>query len=611
MTEAHARRRREWRGSLLVLALAAGIVAVRQLASWDVWWHLAIGRAMLETGSLLPADTFSYSHAGAPFPHKDWLGDIVLFGSFELFGFAGVALLRAAVVGLLGLGLLFGPPKAQRDPITWLAITLLLVLSVQSRIIPRPLMATIGLFPLMLALIERARRRIPEGWRAFARAHVPILALQWFWLQLHRGGILGLVLLGGHIFALLLAMGVGRWPSVRSIAGPLPTWRHIVVSVGAFFTIAAAGMLHPSGWTLYASALSVTHDDIHRTRITEWQPLTIELAQTLHPIGMALLAVGGGVLIGRMAMAFVNREDRSPVHLWHLGVLALFVVQGVQSMRWLSYAYGAAAFALILVTSEWSHRSGTELRPRGLATILGFLGCGLLHLTSPSYFGLGEEDQRYPQSALAFAEEQGLSRDVHNAFVYGGYLTWFDEGRHRVLIDGRNDMLYPSAFYGRCVDGQRDPSVFEALQAEWPTDWVLAENVVTRESFAFLAQHPDWMPVYWSDPAVIYVRRDAYPQLAPLAFRHIHPVAVQASLAQALQRARQEPALLAEIFGEIERMHTASPDALRPNALLALALDATGRDAERDAVILHLLKVAPDSDAAQQLADMFDLSPPD
>lgn len=609
MSETRTTKRREWTGSVIVLVAAAAVVGIRQIASWDVWWHLAIGREMLATTSFLPTDSFSYSYEGAPFPHKDWLGDIVLFGAFEVFGFAGIALLRASVVALLALGLFVAPPNRERDAITWLAITLLLVLAVQSRIIPRPLMLTVGCFPLMLALIERARRRIPVGWQSFALAHLPILALQWFWLQLHRGGILGLVLLGGHIGALGLAAVMSRWPRLRAIAGPRPTLRHIGVSVGAFVIIAATGMIHPSGWTLYASALSVTHDDIHRTRITEWQPLTLELAQTIHPVGMALLALGGGLLIGRLGMAYVNRDDRSPVQVWHLGVLALFVFQGVQSMRWLSYAYGAAAVALVLITSDWAFRSGTEYRPRGLATILGFLGCGLLHLTSPSLFGLGEESERYPVGALAFAEANELPANVHNAFVYGGYLTWHDGGRHRVLIDGRNDMLYPSAFYGRCVDGQYDLEVFAGLQDEWGTDWVLAENVPTRESFAFLAQHPEWMPVYWSEPAVIYVRRAAHPELASHAFRHIHPVAVQASLAHALDRARTEPALLPEIFGEIERMRAASPDAVRPNALLALAYDATGQHDERDAAVRHLLRVAPDVEAVQQLASMFHLAP--
>ena len=98
-------RERKWLGGAVVVLLAAALVGFRHIASWDVWWHLAIGRESLRSGSTVPIDLWSYSFAGQPFVHKDLVGDIVLFGAYDALGFAGLALLPGLVVIVLSSAL--------------------------------------------------------------------------------------------------------------------------------------------------------------------------------------------------------------------------------------------------------------------------------------------------------------------------------------------------------------------------------------------------------------------------------------------------------------------------------------------------------------------------
>ena len=598
-------RERKWLAGAVVVLLAAALVGLRHIASWDVWWHLAIGRESLRSGGTVPVDLWSYSFAGQPFVHKDLVGDIVLFGAYDALGFAGLALLRGLVVIVLSSALWIATPRASRDAVTWLAATLLLVVAVQSRIIPRPLMFTVAAFPVMLALLERARRHLSDLPR-FVKAHLPILALQWLWLLLHRGGLLGLVLLLGHTLALALAFVLHTRPRWRGVAGPRPLPSVILASALLFGAAMLLGLLNPSGATLYTSAVAVSGDTIHRTGISEWAPLTWELARTVHPVASALIAMGLGLTIGRLGMALLDPQRPSPVHLWHLGVLVLFTVQGIASMRWLSYASGSAALVTALIGADWTLTRGTAFRPKGLMTILGFLGLGTLHLLNPSTVGLGEKPHRYPSGALAFADEAGLGADVHNAFVYGGYLLWHGDGERRVLIDGRNDMLYPSAFFARCAEAQRDPAVFRALQAEWPTDWVLAENTAGRESFTFLWHDPDWVPVYWSDPAIVWVRAAAHPALAAEAYRVLDPGHLVASLQAAIAVAPTRPDVAQRLEHELQRMLESAPESARPWTLAVLYFHARENEARRDEAFARLATLHPQHPMLPQLRAILD-----
>ena len=592
------------------VALWSGVVAVgllvgwRTLASWDVWWHLAIGRRAIETGSTVPLDTFSFSYLGEPFVHKDLFADILFYGAFDTLGFAGIALIRATAVVIAALGIYLATVDRRPSPAWWFAVTGVFVMAAQYRFIPRPLIFTIALFAVMLGLIERARGTIDQGSvRRFARAMLPAIVVQWAWLNLHRGGLLGLVLLAGHALALFLALLLHRVPAVSSVAGPKPTLPIALVGLAAFVVAVLVGLLNPSGFDLYSSGLAVTHDAIHRNFISEWQPLSWEVARAMHLPGMALLAVCWLWLVGRLVLAVWRRKSSPAADVWHLGVLFLFTVQGVSSMRWLSYAYAASAIIVVRLGAELTANRRTA--PKGLL-LLAFLAVFTgVHATNHHGLGLGEQPHRYPSGAFDFAAAHELGANVHNTFVYGGYTTWVHDGAFRTLIDGRNDMLFPSEFFLRCAHGEHDAEVFAGLQAEYPSDWVLASNTPGRESFLFLGTDPAWMPIYWSEPAIIYVERAQRPDLEHMAFRFVHPLDPIGSVYHAIEASAGDREQLNLIGDEISRLLEASPDSVRAMTLLVMFSHHTGDVAARDAALDRLHQVAPDHPAVIELERQF------
>lgn len=601
------RPQRSWFLAVVGIVAYAAVVSFRRVASWDVWWHLAIGREAMTTRTSVPVDTFSYSFAGAPYLHKDILADILFFVSFDQLGYAGIALIKAAAVLTAFIGIRIAMGRHGR-PLAWVVLAFVFAAAVQSRIIPRPLVFTVGFFPLMLGLIERARRRIdPRDWTGFFVAMLPAIFLQWVWLNLHRGGLIGLVLLAGLALSLVLQFVLHRMGPLAHVAGPRPGGGTLLVGFAVFVIAAAGGLLNPSGVALYQSGLAVTHDPIHRSFISEWQPLTPELALSVHPIATFLLAITWLALAVRLLSALFSGRNRRPlIDVWHAGVLALFTYQGIASMRWLSYASAAAVVTLGLIVAEAldEQEERQPLRQRAwavpLAVLLGVAGLHLLDAHSP---GLGPEPGRYPEGALAAADEMELEENVHNAFVYGGYTIWRSEGRRRVLIDGRNDMVYPSEFFLRCSRAQHDVALFAELWAETGGDWVLADNTPGRETFRFLSGHPDWMAVYWSEEAVIYVLRHERPDLADRALRFVRPAAPIESLGRALADAGQDPDRLSQIRQELLRMVGESREGIRANSLLALYYHHRGPSyrQQRDAVLAHLHAVYPDHPAVTEL----------
>src|SRR3954463_3102007 len=75
---------------LVVAVVAAGLTPV---ADGDIFWHLAAGRRMVETGPFLRPDPFSLSAAGRPWIDVHWLFQL---GTYAVHALGG---LRALVVG--------------------------------------------------------------------------------------------------------------------------------------------------------------------------------------------------------------------------------------------------------------------------------------------------------------------------------------------------------------------------------------------------------------------------------------------------------------------------------------------------------------------------------
>ncbi len=80
-----------------------------RLVDSDLWWHLAAGRALVETRTFLRTDIFSHTMRGVEWINFEWLGEVIFYfcakqGGVEAL-FALKLFLAGAVIVLMALGL--------------------------------------------------------------------------------------------------------------------------------------------------------------------------------------------------------------------------------------------------------------------------------------------------------------------------------------------------------------------------------------------------------------------------------------------------------------------------------------------------------------------------
>ena len=95
---------------LIVLLFAAGGLlflsfGYTEMAGSDLWWHLAAGRELAQTGSPWMVDDWSYTAHGDDWLNHEWLADIVYYQWADAFGQSSLVywkwLLIIATFGLL------------------------------------------------------------------------------------------------------------------------------------------------------------------------------------------------------------------------------------------------------------------------------------------------------------------------------------------------------------------------------------------------------------------------------------------------------------------------------------------------------------------------------
>ncbi len=547
------------RATLLVVGCA---VAAAALLTWaptrdpDLWWHLATGRAALATHSTLPVDPFSFSFAGAPWRYKDLVADALLWTLFARGGFGGLLLFRLGCAAVMALGFRLVTPKALPALV---ALGVVLVLPWADR----PMMISLALFPMVLALCERRR----FGW---------LVAVTWLGIVLHRAALLCYAIVAARAAHLAVARLCARWPRLSIVAGQPPSRRTLAFALAAAVAAPLVGLANPQGVAAFTTGLHVAASRMMRIYIAEFKVLG---PAALWSWSGACGTVAAVAIAARLVVA-VRRRERAPVDVWHLGLVVLFAGLGMRSLRFMPYLALASALPLALLVDEAVPRLQAPRAVTALA-VVALLGLAVVARRGAP-MSLGYDERVVPVAAVDFAQAHGLDGPVLDSFEFGGYLLYRGVP---VLVDGRLDTVYSAPFVATCIQAERKP----ALLARLPlgnVGWALGSNGDQRWTHLYLYRDPAWAEIFWSEAASVYVRRDRHPELVPLAFTTIDPAAPELAAANAVRS--RDPARIAAARDELRRMVLASPTSVRANRALAVYFHLLGRSSERDTVMRAL-----------------------
>ncbi len=565
------------------LAVVAAVAALALLVVYapsgdpDVWWHLRAGELALRHVPL-SGDPFSYSYAGAPWRYRDALADVLLYRGYAAFSFRWFLALKLLAVGAEVLALIWFCPREGWSASLIVGGAGLLLATVP--LVERPNLFTVACFPIFLVLLARARAR--------PNRIVAAVLLAWAWMWLHRGGVLAVPLLAA-LSVFTLAARVAP-TSLSAFFGPRPAWREAGSFAVATLATLALAFATPFGKEMLRSSFGVAGSAALRNSVSEWQRLSASalVARFWLPLVIAVVAIAFGVA-------------KRSIDGWHAVLVLAFGVAIFDSVRWVPYF--AAVSVLVLARALAPTLVRLSLRP--LPVLVWSLAVAALFHARTAPFTLGEDRARLPVAAASFLDKAGLDGDVANAFDHGGYLIWRAWPRVRVLVDGRNETVYPPDFLARAVVAEHDPAVFDEMRAADHASVVVAENTPSRISHAFLATHAGWSMVFWSDAATVFVRNDAHPELTALRYTILDPRSLDGSVAKAMSHAGENPSIAPQIIAELGRMLAIDPDAIRPLVALVIFHQLRGDIEARDAALKHVLAVAPDHPAVIELQRRF------
>jgi hypothetical protein len=508
----------------LVFLLAAAFASV-QVADYDTWWHLALGREAA-AGRLPATNLLSHTFPDYPAPDPEWLFDLLLFLSWKAGGAMGVELLMVlAVAGAFALA--FAAFHRRRGGLTawgWAAViplTMLLLTASRFRFLPRPQVASYLGIALLLWLWERKPRLLPL-WTALAGA---------LWANLHPGVVFGLLL--SLVFP-LAAMMEGRREQAR--AGLYAALAFLAGS------LANPGLLQP----YFNIIFNVRELVVSRVVAVE------ELASPVlarHPAFFLCALLAAAAIPWR-----ARRRD------WGFVMAAsAFLILSFSAMRFIPKFALVALPGLLLTACEvaprpplrpWVRRLSWGVPALLMAAAVLLLARDLVERRNYARPGWGVNRAVLPEKAADLVRDRDLPGRMYNDFASGGYLAWRLYPRQLIFQDSRI-YPYPSSFFTRLHHAMRREA-WPALMDETGVDYavVLRRPYGAQVDEGILFASMGWPMVHLDGISYVFVRpgSGAEARTADLAFAAI---GARAGPDELFRAGRERPGLMREELARI------------------------------------------------------------
>ena len=511
-----------------ILLIALFVMATREIADPDFWWHLRTGQFILETGTIPHGDIFSYTNAGRPWVTHEWLSQVFIYTLYGIGSYPALILTFSAIVAL-SFALVFfrckGKPYVAAFAVLLAAFATAPTWGVRPQIISL-LLTSVFLFVLerhrdLMATCHAERSEASPLVKKILRSAqndkglwvlIPLMIL---WVNLHSGYALGLALIAIYLFGeiadrifspTLPHPHIPPAPlSSRSPAPTLPLSHSPLLSLAIVFVLSLLVVpLNPNGVTMYFYPFETLGSHAMQTYIQEW------FSPDFHQIEWQPFA---WLIFGTMATVGLSGKR---VSLTQILLFIIFGYAGLRSARLVPiFALVAAPIFAehlwhILETRGWTAALQSAPRISRSMALVNWLLLSVILLAAVMRIGMvignqaAVERAKFPAAAVDFVQSQKLAGPLYNAYGWGGYLIWRLYPEQRVFIDGRAD-VYGDAFMEEFLKAWRGGAGWRAPLERFGVRVVLIEPdapLATR-----LTQEPGWKKTYSDLQAVIFQRQ--------------------------------------------------------------------------------------------------------
>jgi hypothetical protein len=465
----------------------------------DGWWHLELGKYILEHHRLPVPDPFGFATylRGPAYPGEEvvrhfnltqeWLTEVVFYPIFRLGGYGALVLLRALLLmaACAAVGLLAWRRTARfyLSIAASLAPVAVLYLSATDR----PHLFTI-FFTAVFLLVLDARRPL---WL------LPPLAL--LWANFHGGFIMSWILVGAFCAEALYQRLRGQ-----PRAGEFRLWLASVATV-------LASLANPNGWNAVTTILYFRQSKMLSV-IAEWRPAVL-----WPPGGFVLLLVAGAAVL-----LWARRKARFVDVL----LFALFGLAGVYAIRNVIFI---GLFAPVLIATYFPWKTRPLPAAAQFAIAAAILTIGVVRIAEGKSLRFHAQLATRPAGAADFLLAHHITGRIYNHLEDGGYLMWRLWPLDQIFVDGRllNETVYRDyrllTYY---IDTGKPPlQILDDFGIETIVvngfEYTAGEPHMLMVALANPAQTV-WKLVYKDTVAAVFMRQPP-PGVAPLANTEIVP----------------------------------------------------------------------------------------
>jgi len=446
--------------ALLGLAWCSG-----EVGDSDTWWHLKTGQFILQRHALPVPDPFAFTtYLGKPaYPQEEaarhfnltheWLSQIVFYLAYAAGGFAGLVLLRAALVAAFCATVGWIAWRRTGGFYRSIGAAVAALSAAHIFATDRPYLVTFLLLAVTIAILDSGRRL----WL------LPPLFL--LWANLHGGFFSGWLALAAYCAGSLYS----RWRG-----SPQPGERTLwIVSL---LSVLLSGV-NPNGFRV-VPIMFYYRQSAMQTTLWEWQ-----YPNPWPPSPFSVLLVAAGALL-----VWKRRQVRPVDWLLYLGFGALSTMAVRNTIL-------MAMVGPLMLASYWPWKRALAAAAQWAAAA-ALLAGSILPMAAGQAFQFHAADWKYPSSAADFLLAHRIAAPMFNTYELGGYLIWRLWPQEKVFIDGRalNESVYQ--------DYQRIAFNADAAGGK-SADELLSQygiQVILMDGFEFTSGSPYLLPAALSDP---------------------------------------------------------------------------------------------------------------
>ena len=477
--------------TLLVAGVMIVILAlfISGIQDPDFWWHLRIGRWMVDNGRLPSHDLFTFTVPDHVWTDHEYLTEVLMWLIYSATGALGLSV-AFGLVTWSGFWLMYR--RVRRQPFVIVGLGLALAAVAGAPIWgPRAQMITFALTCLELYWIDGYL-----SGRSRALYFFPLVMV--LWANLHGGWVIGFAWLGAALLAELIG-----WVWNPSNPAHRAHVRFLAIVTGASLV---AVLATPHGFSLYLYPLLTVGSVAQEKLIVEW------FSPDFHQNFVRPFEAMVFVLIAGFAL----RRPR----LYDFLLTAMALAFALQSVRNVVLFIAAATPVIINTYSEyWKELSTARgwkpaLPPRNLfAAVTAIV---LLVIIGATFLRIGVETSAAKQQSLDaasypigaadwLAAHPDVGTRMYDQYGWGGYLAnrFYPETNRRVFIFGEAALM-GDPLLNQYEDVQTLRTDWKAVLDQYQVDYIVYNR---GEALAnVLATQPEWTMVFQDSIAVIYVR---------------------------------------------------------------------------------------------------------